>query len=214
MNQEKIVTSLITDIMIWNMSCIFIPLVQVYITYFYNKISHFPPLSYLYFCVSGFSITWQFTAYLVCTLVSILLLIIVTVIGAVAAADNVHYWKEHPGYHHYDDYNYPDQVRYLLTSGVWLQGSRYAMMAPSKINMVFIAKWWEFLKKKCYIMESTSWVLVGSKGTYAIMLACVYVCVCASATLVWVIDNWGDGYLLYLLCTCYSEKVSSLALWV
>ncbi|XP_071813168.1 uncharacterized protein [Apostichopus japonicus] len=56
-----------------------------------------------------------FTAYLICTLVSILLLIIVTVIGAVAAADNVHYWKEHPGYHHYDDYNYPDQHGVSIT---------------------------------------------------------------------------------------------------
>uniref|UniRef100_UPI00397EBBE2 CD20-like domain-containing protein n=1 Tax=Salmonella sp. s55004 TaxID=3159675 RepID=UPI00397EBBE2 len=47
--------------------------------------------------------------YLCMSLVSLGFSLIAVIIGAVAAADNVHYYKEHPGYHQYDDPYYPDQ---------------------------------------------------------------------------------------------------------
>lgn len=54
-------------------------------------------------------------AYLALSLVSVVMVIVVVAIGAVAAAENVHYYKEHPGYHHYDDPDYPDQHGISLT---------------------------------------------------------------------------------------------------
>lgn len=60
------------------------------------------------------------TAYMICSFISIVFLVVLTVVGAVAAADNVHYWKEHPGYHHYGDSDdYPDQHGISITKLVF-----------------------------------------------------------------------------------------------